>query len=938
MVFKRNRAPSFPQSAHYKLRTRRRRCSLELLERRELLAAQLLADSSPILSPDSNVKQDVVSVFESASVVQVTDVWLENSGWSEAFLQRLADDGLGHVDHGFRVGSGSQQLQSIPFTGINQVNVKMSQPFNASVGDLELLDDAGNLIDAADFEISDDQTVASWTLATALNRSRVQIRISDEIQNDSGVRLDGDWSDATSSFPSGDGQLGTDFTFGFSILPGDIDRSGRVTVQDIGPMRAGLGATATSPRYSPLADLDGSGRITVADIGPLREFLGQSQSVDEAAPLGVAHLQADTGPTPQLTADLITSDSTISGIVRDVSPIDSLVARVDQGNPIAVALLPDGKFQFDTGLALDGTADGEHVVEFEATDALGNTSVFGIDFVFDTQPPEITLAIPDLVRVTFDEIELNFDEPVYVDDLEPTDFQLFYNGGPNNGQPVEIASLESNFPERLTIQLSSFLDDESFVFEVLSPILDLAGNVGLPPDQVTFTVADPAGISLIAPRSGERDVRLDRPIVVSFDEPIDPDSIDSESFYVDVAGSRVEGEIRVGHNAMSARLIPDAMFPASTTGRIVVDGSRILGADGIALDADGNDEPGGFAQSTYSTVGVTRLPGTSVHGYIYDSTRSDDGEDIPIVGVTLRVEGIPGLTAVTDENGFFRLQDTPGTEFFVQFDMSTVTSAPEGFEYLAPAKPFHPVPGMDVPLGKADGKEFDIYFPLVNMAEGIEVTSGEMTVAQFGEAALDHLEEISPNVPRSEWEKLSVEIPPDSLFFDDGSPASEVQIFALDPDRIPAPLPGGVDPSIVFSIDAGAASDFGTPARLTFPNLDGLAPGEVRPIYTFDHDAGEWKITGRAVASADGSVLETDEGGVTTLGWKGLGQNPDTEAAPPPSPSETRFPYPRRRMGLYSTHPKQLLRRSRGNDQCCARAPNQESCGLIPGRAKGQST
>ena len=267
---------------------------------------------------------------------------------------------------------------------------------------------------------------------------------------------------------------------------------------------------------------------------------------------------------------------------------------------------------------------------------------------------------------------------------------------------------------------------------------------------------------------------------------------------------------------------------------------------------------------------LTQLVGTSVNGFVFDSTPSAQSANVPVVGLTLRMEGIPGLTAVTDENGFFRLQDTPGGEFFVTFDTSTVASAPVGFNYLAPAKPSHPLPGRDVRLAK-EGKEFDIFLPRVDQSKAIDIASGEMTVAQFSDTTLDNLANIRPGVPRSEWEKLKVEIPPDSLFFKDGTPADEVQIFALDPERIPAPLPGGVNPAIVFSIDAGGARDFGTPAKLTFPNIDGLAPGEVRPIYTFDHDGGEWKITGRAVVSADGSVLETDEGGVTTLGWKGIG-------------------------------------------------------------------
>jgi len=267
--------------------------------------------------------------------------------------------------------------------------------------------------------------------------------------------------------------------------------------------------------------------------------------------------------------------------------------------------------------------------------------------------------------------------------------------------------------------------------------------------------------------------------------------------------------------------------------------------------------------------------------------------NVPVENLTIRVDGLPHVSTTTDVNGFFLLEDVPAGMFFVDFDTSTVTSASEGFGYASTDKPFETLPGRPNAV-KEDGKTFDIFLPSFPLDEAVQVTPGEMTVATFGERSLEVLGELHPNIPAEVWEtQFRVDVPADTLFMDDGSPAEEFQVFALDPKRIPAPLPEGLDPSIVFSLSADGANDFGTTAQLTFPNLDGLAPGEVRPIWTFDHDAGEWLITGRTVVSNDGSVLVTDEGGVTTLGWKAPARDPLPPidglpgGPPPPSPENS---------------------------------------------------
>jgi hypothetical protein len=65
----------------------------------------------------------------------------------------------------------------------------------------------------------------------------------------------------------------------------------------------------------------------------------------------------------------------------------------------------------------------------------------------------------------------------------------------------------------------------------------------------------------------------------------------------------------------------------------------------------------------------------------------------------------------------------------------------------------------------------------------------------------------------------------------------------------------------------GAATRFDVPAPVTFPNLDGLAPGEKVLFFFFNHAAGRWDVIGAGTATTHGAI-ETDPGvGPRAPGW-----------------------------------------------------------------------
>src|SRR5260221_5866890 len=63
---------------------------------------------------------------------------------------------------------------------------------------------------------------------------------------------------------------------------------------------------------------------------------------------------------------------------------------------------------------------------------------------------------------------------------------------------------------------------------------------------------------------------------------------------------------------------------------------------------------------------------------------------------------------------------------------------------------------------------------------------------------------------------------------------------------------------------------------MTIPNVDGLSPGEITEMYSFDHDLGSFVAIGTGTVSKDGSVIKSDPGvGIIKGGWH-CGGNPQS--------------------------------------------------------------
>ncbi|MBO9403261.1 DUF6851 domain-containing protein [Shimia sp. R9_3] len=609
--------------------------------------------------------------------------------------------------------------------------------------------------------------------------------------------------------------------------------------------------------------------------------------IDDTAPDLTIALATDSGND---NGDGLTNDPTVVGTAIDNVYLASLELSFDgvSFQDITDQLAEDGSFQLDEALlaTLNGESleDGTLNLTVRATDGAGQSTDRTLAIALDRQGPEVAEVPSGTLSVSPDTLTITYSEAMANDAFDIAGYSLT----DALGAPIDLTSLDVISDNSVRLNIADTLSDGDFTLSVPSGT-DLAGNAFAGTQTFDFTVDAITRIVRTGPSDGTERSNLDRQIFVEFDRPIDPATVTSDSFQVMALGEALDGRITVSSNGRIITFFPDDLLPAATELRIKVDGDTITGLDGKPVDADGDGAAGGLFQADFQTVTLTRVPGTNVEGFIFDANyRDEDDMDIPLEGVVVSVIGLPGVTAVTDENGRFLIENLPIPQVYLSFDASNVTNRPE-FDYGTIDKPVDTVAGRTVGLQSGE-KAFNIYFAALAEGDVTEIVEGQETEAGIGENGLQNLTEIFPNIDPAEWDKLKVTIPADSLTFDDGTLAEEVSVMVFEPDRIPAPLPPGFDPTVVFTVKAGDATNVDGKAQIDFPNLDGLAIGEKRPILSFDHDAGKWVQSGTAIVVDDGNggtVLRSEgDTGVNTLGWKGIGGDPTEDEDTNPNPED----------------------------------------------------
>jgi hypothetical protein len=372
-------------------------------------------------------------------------------------------------------------------------------------------------------------------------------------------------------------------------------------------------------------------------------------------------------------------------------------------------------------------------------------------------------------------------------------------------------------------------------------------------------------IDASSPAFGEEAVALTRETILTFSGPIDPTTVTEHSVRAEFGGSVLAVRLQVSSDARRVSLFYLEPLPSDARIRVLVDGGRLRDARQLGVDADGDGMPGGTGVIEFDTSSLSLIEGTAVCGRVFASHLAEGDANVsvnvPLEGVTIAVEGAEYLFTTTDRFGNFRLDPAPVGRFFVIIvGQTAVADIPEGAFYPFVGKLWEAAPGVETNIG-------DVYLPLIAADTLQPVSRTENTVVRFPPSVLSDFPDFAD---------VSVIVPADSLFSDLGRRGGSVGLAPVPPDRLPEPLPPGLNFPVVITVQTDGPTNFDQPAPVCFPNLPDpvfeqtLPPNSTSALWSFSHDTGRFEVVGPMTVSADGRLVCTEPGvGIVAPGWHG---------------------------------------------------------------------
>jgi hypothetical protein len=227
-------------------------------------------------SPDQDESQIAARRYSGAAEPvppRVTGVLVGGTRWSPVFRYGLEARGLGRRELGYLVPGGAAASQPLSWSNVNQVSIRFDRDVVVGADDLTVRGAAGGTYRSAEgaqvFWYNAPSHTATWTLARAFPADRLALT------------LDGTSDGVRAAWAGGPGPRleGGDFHSPLTVLPGDVNRDGRVTGADLLAARAHHHSGASDPAApadTVFADVDASGLVTVTDEVLIRRSIGRT--------------------------------------------------------------------------------------------------------------------------------------------------------------------------------------------------------------------------------------------------------------------------------------------------------------------------------------------------------------------------------------------------------------------------------------------------------------------------------------------------------------------------------------------------------------------------------------------------------------------------------------------------------------------------------------
>ena len=328
----------------------------------------------------------------------VVDVTVAGTAWAGAYVDYLASHSLGTGGYSIPDG-GSAQLKALPWNNLDQIKVTFSEDVDVDALDLVLTGTNGGQYQFSGFGYDSQTHVATWTLSSSIGADKLLIDLAADgldpiVDLDDSLVLDGEWTDGSSSFASGNGTQGGDFEFRVNVLPGDVSQDSLVSAVDYGRVYAKRNTSTTVGAYDPILDVNGSGDINATDYQFVQGKLGT------CLPSGYPAGMSNDAPT-SIGSDTVSSDEDAAEYFVSLwDAFDDLENDDDELTYEIVSITNAGLFaslsiDTDYGNLIVNTSDnanGIAEIVVRATDAGGlqRDMIFEIDVTAINDAPEIS--------------------------------------------------------------------------------------------------------------------------------------------------------------------------------------------------------------------------------------------------------------------------------------------------------------------------------------------------------------------------------------------------------------------------------------------------------------------------------------------------------------------------------------------------------------------
>jgi hypothetical protein len=354
----------------------------------------------------------------------VTGVYVGSSEWSAAFYDYLnTTDG---PDLGFMIPTGSAaQENSLPWLNVNKISIEFSEDVHVQMNDLSLSAVNSTSFAFQHFFYDAFEKVATWTLAAPLPTDIYLMDLNsgrlDPVRDLDGYVLDGEWTNNSDTYPSGNGSARGDFEFTFRVMPGDVNQSAEVELTDHSFTNGRIGESTTTANYSAFADVDGSGVIESQDADEVWSALGATYS--SGSPIGVSNDAPSAVSARSIDVDSAMGDVSIwlYHDFQDAETADQQLTYqiIENTNPL---LFQTASINPSTGVLTLNAADnqsGRGTVTVKATDQVGlwTTVTYVVDVNYTNQLPTLSFVVLPVEGTTFRVVGSVTDDDVNLEGL-----------------------------------------------------------------------------------------------------------------------------------------------------------------------------------------------------------------------------------------------------------------------------------------------------------------------------------------------------------------------------------------------------------------------------------------------------------------------------------------------------------------------------------------